>query len=309
MLKDGLGLSGVLPVRLERGNQGADAPDAPRVTLHDSSLALVEDWVVQPDALARPAYGVAHQLALAYHGLLRFTANWGSCLVDPNRALLVTPGWSSFQPVSHSGRGFAVVLIRPSAELLQQILGAGGSERLSSLADRCLPASMRLRLLTQQLRRGRAGTDDQLQMDECVIHAVREAIGIEPPSLTQTSKAVERAKELLHSRTGERLQLDEIASEVGLTPVYLTQEFTRCEGIPLYRYQLQLRLTRALLELPGCADITGLALDLGFSSHSHFTSAFRKAFGVTPSHYRTSDRTASPRSEKAARAVDRRHAA
>ena len=36
---------------------------------------------------------------------------------------------------------------------------------------------------------------------------------------------------------------------------------------------------------PG-ADLTDLALDLGYSSHSHFTAAFRKAFGVTPSAFR-----------------------
>jgi AraC-like DNA-binding protein len=29
--------------------------------------------------------------------------------------------------------------------------------------------------------------------------------------------------------------------------------------------------------------LTDLALDLGFSSHSHFTSAFRAYFGRTPS--------------------------
>jgi AraC-like DNA-binding protein len=45
-------------------------------------------------------------------------------------------------------------------------------------------------------------------------------------------------------------------------------------------------LNRALLDLPHCDSITDLALDLGFSSHSHFTSVFRKAFGMTPSQYR-----------------------
>jgi AraC-like DNA-binding protein len=48
----------------------------------------------------------------------------------------------------------------------------------------------------------------------------------------------------------------------------------------------QLRLARALVELPYSTDITSLALDLGFSSHSHFTLAFRSAFGCTPSEFR-----------------------
>jgi AraC-like DNA-binding protein len=34
------------------------------------------------------------------------------------------------------------------------------------------------------------------------------------------------------------------------------------------------------------ADLRGLAASLGFSSHSHFTSRFRRAFGITPSCFR-----------------------
>jgi AraC-like DNA-binding protein len=38
--------------------------------------------------------------------------------------------------------------------------------------------------------------------------------------------------------------------------------------------------------LPERDDITDPALDLGFSSHRHFTASFRSAFGLTPSAYR-----------------------
>jgi AraC-like DNA-binding protein len=32
--------------------------------------------------------------------------------------------------------------------------------------------------------------------------------------------------------------------------------------------------------------LTELALDLGYSSHSHFTDAFRREFGVSPAAFR-----------------------
>jgi AraC-like DNA-binding protein len=51
---------------------------------------------------------------------------------------------------------------------------------------------------------------------------------------------------------------------------------------------VQLRLARALIELPHANDLTQLALDLGFSSHSHFAASFRRAFGSTPSAFRES---------------------
>ena len=54
----------------------------------------------------------------------------------------------------------------------------------------------------------------------------------------------------------------------------------------VYKYQTRLRLSRALLELPTCASLTELALDLGFSSHSHFTTTFKAAFGISPSLFR-----------------------
>jgi AraC-like DNA-binding protein len=64
--------------------------------------------------------------------------------------------------------------------------------------------------------------------------------------------------------------------------------FRKVEGMPLYRYQLRLRLARALDLLPGYEDLTQLGLDLGFSSHSHFSAAFREAYGRSPSEFRRS---------------------
>jgi AraC-like DNA-binding protein len=56
----------------------------------------------------------------------------------------------------------------------------------------------------------------------------------------------------------------------------------------LYRYQLNLRLARALDLLVDYDDLTDLSLELGFSSHSHFSAAFRDAYGRSPSEFRQS---------------------
>jgi len=65
--------------------------------------------------------------------------------------------------------------------------------------------------------------------------------------------------------------------------------------VPLYRYQLRLRLARALDLLPRVDDLTALGLELGFSSHSHFTTAFRQLYGQSPSAFRTAARGRRPR--------------
>jgi AraC-like DNA-binding protein len=51
------------------------------------------------------------------------------------------------------------------------------------------------------------------------------------------------------------------------------------------RNELRLRCALERLERDDC-DLTRLALDLGYSSHSHFTSSFRVLFGVPPSAIR-----------------------
>jgi len=58
------------------------------------------------------------------------------------------------------------------------------------------------------------------------------------------------------------------------------------EGMPLYQYQLRLRLARGLDLLSEYDDLAALSLELGFSSHSHFSAAFRSAYGRSPSDFR-----------------------
>jgi len=99
-------------------------------------------------------------------------------------------------------------------------------------------------------------------------------------------RLVDRAKLVLSSDLARRWTLAEVAAEVRCSPVYLTQVFQQVEGLPLYRYQLRLRLARALDLLAQYDDLTTLSLDLGFSSHSHFSAAFRAAYGRSPSEFR-----------------------
>jgi len=68
---------------------------------------------------------------------------------------------------------------------------------------------------------------------------------------------------------------------------HLARMFRSRTGFSLHAYRNQLRLRAALERLrdPG-VDLIDIALDLGFSSHSHFTETFRRSFGKTPSAVR-----------------------
>ena len=133
---------------------------------------------------------------------------------------------------------------------------------------------------------------EPLEAETLALTLVQRALG---PRTTHAAGAtvgrqrlVDRVKFVLASDLGRRWTLAEIAAEVRGSPVYLTQVFQQVEGLPLYRYQLRLRLARALDLLPQYDDLTALSLDLGFSSHSHFSAAFRQAYGRSPSEFRQS---------------------
>ncbi|MCI0638259.1 MAG: AraC family transcriptional regulator, partial [Gemmataceae bacterium] len=94
----------------------------------------------------------------------------------------------------------------------------------------------------------------------------------------------EAAKTYLASRLDQRITLDDVARAVHASPFHLCRIFQKHTGVPIHRYLAQLRLRAALERLQdGADDLTALALDLGFSSHSHFTDAFRREFGRPPS--------------------------
>jgi AraC family transcriptional regulator len=133
---------------------------------------------------------------------------------------------------------------------------------------------------------------EPLEAESLSLTLVRRALGPRtthtPGSTFGRQRLVDRVKLVLASDVARRWTLSEIAAEVRGSPVYLTQVFQQVEGLPLYRYQLRLRLARALDLLALYDDLTDLSQDLGFSSHSHFSAAFREAYGRSPSEFRRS---------------------
>lgn len=150
-------------------------------------------------------------------------------------------------------------------------------------------AQVLVALLRHSLERAAA---EPLEAETLALTLLRRAVGERTSHAAGASvgrqKLVDRAKLVLGSDPSRRWTLAEIATEVGVSPVYLTQVFRQVEAMPLYRYQLSLRLARALDLLGEYDDLTRLGADLGFSSHSHFSAAFRQAYGRTPAEFQRS---------------------
>jgi len=97
---------------------------------------------------------------------------------------------------------------------------------------------------------------------------------------------VEDVQALLARRYAEALSLADVAAMLGVSAYHLCRVFRAHTGQSLHQHRDQLRLRAALNRLERDEDLTTIGLDVGYSSHSHFTAAFRRAFGVAPSHLR-----------------------
>ena len=136
------------------------------------------------------------------------------------------------------------------------------------------------------------GTIEPLEAEGLLLTLVSRSLGPrtshEPGATHARRRLADRVKVLLASDLSRRWTLAEIAAEIGGSPVYLTQVFQQVEGLPLYRYHLRLRLARALDLIARYDDLSALAAELGFSSHSHFAAAFRQAYGRSPTAFKQS---------------------
>ena len=101
---------------------------------------------------------------------------------------------------------------------------------------------------------------------------------------------VEHAVEYVSRNFQTNLGLAEIADAVDSSVFHLCRIFKASIGLSLHQYISQLRIRATLEDLfESKRCLTQVALDYGFSSHSHFTNSFRTVFGFPPSRLRESD--------------------
>jgi AraC-like DNA-binding protein len=102
----------------------------------------------------------------------------------------------------------------------------------------------------------------------------------------QHSARIERVKEAIAVEPERRWTLSALAGLAGASRYHLARMFRKEVGTTVHRYVTRARLALALHRVLDADDLTAVALDTGFSSHSHFTARFRAVFGMTPSELR-----------------------
>jgi AraC-like DNA-binding protein len=156
---------------------------------------------------------------------------------------------------------------------------------------------LRLHRLRQFLREH--GDADPLAAEEICASLLAESVASTLPRQSRPVRAIRETTRRAHrdlvattrvvvaQKLREKVTLAALARAVFSSPFHLARIFRRETGMSLHEYQSRLRLRLALERLAdGEPDLTMLALDLGFSSHAHFTHIFCREFSCPPSQLR-----------------------
>jgi len=277
-------------------NESKCVPEFAAQSLLKSPSVTIRDVYCQGNRRHQDAEecATATELVFPYRGVYVRHLGHDQAVAEANQVLFfnATEGYRVSHPVPGGDASLSLAISEPQLRELAPPTLLRDSATLAFRRQR-LRIDARAQALAALLRHSlRQKIAEALEAESLALTLVQRALG---PRTTHAAGAsigrqrlVDRAKLVLASDLARRWTLAEVAAEVRGSPVYLTQVFQQVEGLPLYRYQLRLRLARALDLLAQYDDLTALSLELGFSSHSHFSAVFREVYGRSPSEFRQS---------------------
>jgi AraC family transcriptional regulator len=217
----------------------------------------------------------------------------------PGRQVIGTPSHAVFVAadtpyrISFPGAiGDRALILRFGDELAPEHVDRHGEAGLASNGLLTAPAMMLRNLLGARLDQGEADDFEAESIGLDLLNASFEAIrrakpALRPSALKRRMRALERVKEAIAVAPSAKWSVARLAKLASLSPFHLCHIFRHMTGTSVYEYVLHERLAHSLdAVLDGDDNLTSIALDTGFASHSHFTARFRGFFGCTPAALR-----------------------
>jgi len=185
--------------------------------------------------------------------------------------------------------GFALVTLAP-AKLARSVERADGvSLRRAYGVDRPQLSHLVRALAAETERGGPSGAAFVDALGIALAVQIVEAFGQKAPASEAhalSPRALRRVLERVDASLDDRLTVEALAQEAGLSPAHFARAFKAATGKAPHQFVLQRRLdeARRALEAPG-ADILNVALRFGFADQAHLTRLFKRAFGTTPGRF------------------------
>lgn len=101
------------------------------------------------------------------------------------------------------------------------------------------------------------------------------------------SKALKRAKSILDTEWQSPPTISQLARRVGINELYLKNGFKQQNKVTIGKYIHRLKMQYAKSMIANlCCSVEHAALEVGYANSSHFSTAFKKEFGISPSKFK-----------------------
>lgn len=262
----------------------------------DGELVLATFRCLPGDPAWRRTNDIAdlHVLAFPHRAVGIRVFGRSGLVADPNRVVLYDPN-SHYERRLIDPDGDRCTYIGVAPSLLERFRVPLLDGRHGFVTDHVAvdpEMLIRLRVLAREVR---DGVTDALTSEEQLVDLALDVLGVahesdedrRPGTVRAHRRLVEDARGWVAARATEQWRLDELAADLHTAPAHLHRVFRSHTGTSIHEHRDRLRLAQALDQvLDGAEDLSQVAMTVGYSSHSHFTRRFRRAFGVTPSHVR-----------------------
>jgi len=208
----------------------------------------------------------------------------GKKTIEAGMAFLLLPGvWHRYRPDPSTGWSESWIEIRGT--VLEGLIS-----KESFLTEKVVRTPTEIPGLEEVLRRIHSMADDSASTrPELAAEALRCLAILAKGSRESTDqdshrRITLRAERYLAEHHAEALDMRDVARQLGVSYSSFRRSFTKQTGLSPWQYVLRLRLERAR-RLLQTTDVTldDIASRLGFSSAFHLSSAFKKAYGESPS--------------------------
>ena len=271
--------------------------------LHESQLVQLNRWRCHESGTGITDERQQHWrvIGFVHAGAYQLHSPRGQALIDPMNVAFLNPHepYQTSHPCGCGDRGSSMIL---REDMLREIVAERRPDLADSAADPFTapsgPCPSRAFIRHRRLMRQLEGREpvEPIAVEEAALAVAAEIVGAAlAPGQTAARRRSRSARRDLAEETQlllgrefrHRVRLADLARAVDTTPYHLCRVFREVCGMPIHRYLTLLRLRGAVEALAqDVKDLSSLALDLGFSSHSHFTESFRREFGFPPSRFR-----------------------
>ncbi len=228
------------------------------------------------------------QLVYITGGTGMFTDSDGSRVITPGNLILLRPGyWHSYRP--NKDIGWTEYYIGFNGPTFRADVDRFFKDRKGPI-ELGLSATL-VDLFEQALFYAERQCDQTMPMLQAIVIHMLSLINYNLATKNRNDDkvvlAINSVKQHMANHLSEQIDIQAIASEMGMSYTWLRRMFRKNTGMAPAQYLQQLRIHSSMYFLRNSSlPVKNIALDCGFSTSEYFCTVFQEAVGMSPGAYR-----------------------